>query len=83
MSNLIQKINTVKKFKTSRKFNDDNMWSMSWNELENDFEPKHEIPFNEQAHMRRREEERKKYELLNSKAPMNSTRRLETNISAA
>ena len=57
-------------YKASRKFNDDYMWSMSWNELENKFEPKHEVSFNEQAHIRRREEERKKHEdVLNSKAP--------------
>ena len=69
-------------YKALRKFDDDHMWSMSWNELENNFEPKHEISFNEQAHIRRREEERKKHERIKFKRPpMNSTRRLGNRIS--
>ena len=69
-------------YKTLRKFDDDNVWSMSWNELENDFEPKHEKSFNEQAHIRRREEERTKYERIKFKRPpMNSSRRHGNRIS--
>ena len=60
---------SARNYKALRKFDDDYMWSMSWNELENKFEPKHEVSFNEQAHIRRREEERKKHERIKFKRP--------------
>ena len=71
---------SARNYKALRKFDDDYMWSMSWDELENKFEPKHEVSFNEQAHIRRREEERKNTNVLNSKG-LNSARRLGNRIS--
>ena len=53
---------------------------MSWNELENDFEPKHEIPFNEQAHGGD-EKNVKSMNWLNSKAPYEFYEGMKPNVS--
>ena len=61
------------------KFDDDHMWSMSWNELESDFEPTRAMPYNERSHIRRREKERANFERIKLKQPPQNSKRRNTN----
>ena len=55
------------------------MWSMSWNELESDFEPTRAMPYNERSHIRRREKERANFERIKLKQPPQNSKRRNTN----
>jgi hypothetical protein len=55
------------------------MWSMSWNELESNFEPSRALPYNETSQIRRREKERANFERLKLKQPPQNLKRRNTN----